>query len=519
MTAAAPPPRYRGLLGLFERTSLRAKLMAVLFLLATVAVVATGVVASAVLRVDLLDRVDATLERYSVLAQPYLTVPGVTPSSPTGAVPGLPAPYTLVVRDAAGDVIRREDAPPERAELLPRLTRITLAQAEADGGRPFTVPDEGGRGPDWRVRVIVLDGRSTLTLAVGLDEVDATVGQLERALFAVGLAVLVVVTGLAYFIVRSGLGPLKQVEATAEAIAAGDLSRRVSDRYGRLTEVGQLAVALNGMLAQLESTIGDREASERAAVASEERMRRFIGDAGHELRTPLTSIRGFAELYRQGAANAPGALPDLMRRIEEEAARMGILVEDLLLLTRLEQARPLRRDPVDLVGVAADAVTAARATHPSRPFELRAPDWTSEDSTVVIGDAARLRQVADNLVRNACVHTPAGTPVTVRVGTITEDARRWAVLEVADCGPGVSVEEAGKVFERFYRTDRSRARATGGSGLGLSIVAALVAAHDGRVTVSSPPEGGAVFRVLLPQDTTPRVRPPRVRSGVADDPE
>jgi two-component system OmpR family sensor kinase len=271
------------------------------------------------------------------------------------------------------------------------------------------------------------------------------------------------------------------------------------------------------MLQRLESEIDHRETAKRAALASEAQMRRFIGDAGHELRTPLTSIRGFAELYRQAVVVDPEATADLMHRIEEEANRMGVLVEDLLLLTRLEQARPLAREPVDLRDIAADAVTAAQAANPTRPFGLLLPDWNADDRPGVIGDAACLRQVVDNLLRNACVHTPAGTVVTVRVATANEHDGRWAVLEVADAGPGLPADEQAKIFERFYRADRSRARATGGSGLGLSIVAALVAAHDGRVTVSSPPGAGAVFRVLLPLDATPRVRRSPVRSPTAED--
>jgi two-component system OmpR family sensor kinase len=284
------------------------------------------------------------------------------------------------------------------------------------------------------------------------------------------------------------------VEATARAIAAGDLSRRVPD-HPRRTEIGQVSAAVNVMLSQIETSVREREGSAAAARTSEERMRRFVTDASHELRTPLTSIRGFAELYRQGAA-APENVPSLIRRIEDEATRMGLLVEDLLLLARLDQQRPLERVPVDLVTVATDAVHAARAADPERLIEVGV--LGDDDPPGVIGDEGRLRQIADNLVGNACTHTPPGTPVRVGVGAETSNGRSWAVLEVADSGPGLSAEESARVFERFYRTDTSRARRTGGTGLGLSIVAALVAAHGGDVSVRSSPGQGATFRVRLP---------------------
>ena len=488
------------------RTPLRVKLMAALLALTTVAVVGTGTAATAVLRSYLVDRVDAQLVRYSHLALPYMTAPANRTSTFVDQ-PHLPTPYYLVTRDPAGKEIRRENAQLDRPESAPQLGETALGDVKVGADQPFTVPALGDGDPGWRVRVIALPaGAGTLTVALSLSDVDTTVSRLVRILVAVGLAVLTLIALLGYAIVRSSLRPLKEVERTAEAIAAGDLSRRVPAGHGPSTEVGRLSGAVNGMLAQIESAFGDREASARSALASEERMRRFITDASHELRTPLTSIRGFAELYRQGAAAAPDRLPDLMpdlmRRIEEEAIRMGLLVEDLLLLARLDQQRPLEREPVDLVAVATDTAQAARAANPSRPIEVRILGQ-ADDPPGVLGDDARLRQIAGNLVQNACIHTPPGTQVTVGVGTVVEGGQTWAVLDVADAGPGLSPEERERVFERFYRTDRSRARSTGGSGLGLSIVAALVAAHDGRVTVTSAPGQGALFRVRLPVDAGP----------------
>ncbi|HET9944754.1 MAG TPA: HAMP domain-containing sensor histidine kinase, partial [Actinomycetes bacterium] len=264
------------------------------------------------------------------------------------------------------------------------------------------------------------------------------------------------------------------------------------------TEVGRLSGAFNGMVDQIEAAFRAREASESAAVASEDRMRRFVADASHELRTPLTSIRGFAELYRQGAVRETAELDRVMRRVEDEASRMGLLVEDLLLLARLDQARPLRKEPVDLLDVVTDAAHDARVLAPDRQVDL---DVRGDQAPVVLGDDARLRQVVTNLVSNALTHTPAGTPVAVTLETAAEpdpETPGRVRVGVHDQGPGLTAEERDRVFERFYRADPSRTRAAGGSGLGLSIVAALVAAHGGQVTVESAPGRGSAFFVDLP---------------------
>jgi two-component system OmpR family sensor kinase len=248
------------------------------------------------------------------------------------------------------------------------------------------------------------------------------------------------------------------------------------------------------MLSQIETAFRAQAASESQARASEERMRRFVADASHELRTPLTSIRGFAELYRQGAVADQADVARVMRRVEEEAARMGLLVEDLLLLARLDQQRPLVQEPVDLLSIAADVVLDARARHPQRSITLIAGE--SPVPPVVLGDDARLRQVATNLVSNAILHTPPEASAAVSLQVEGDDA----VLRVSDTGPGMPPAEAARVFERFYRADASRTRATAqnGSGLGLSIVAALVAAHGGTVEVESRLGVGTTFAVRLP---------------------
>jgi two-component system OmpR family sensor kinase len=309
---------------------------------------------------------------------------------------------------------------------------------------------------------------------------------------------LALLAGAAWWIVRSSLRPLEEVETTAEAIAAGDLTQRVPHRDPR-TEVGRLSTALNTMLGQIEAAFEARRVTEQSARASEERMRRFVADASHELRTPLTSIRGFSELYRQGAVEDDAALARVMRRIEDEATRMGLLVEDLLLLARLDQQRPLEAKPVDLVPLVRDSVLDARAA--SQGHDIRLAVDAVPDSATVIGDELRLRQVMANLIGNAIRHTPAGTVVVVG---LEQDGDEHVVLEVRDDGPGIAEEDVGRVFERFYRADPSRTRVgangstSGGSGLGLSIVSALVAAHGGQVEVESTPGSGATFRVSLP---------------------
>jgi two-component system OmpR family sensor kinase len=246
------------------------------------------------------------------------------------------------------------------------------------------------------------------------------------------------------------------------------------------------------MLGQIEAAFDERR-------ASEERLRRFVGDASHELRTPITSIRGYAELFRRGASTRPDDLARSMSRIEAEAERMGVLVDDLLLLARLDQGRPLERKEVDLVSVVTDAVDAAKTIDRERVL-----DADLDGPVAVIGDAGRLRQVIDNLLENARVHTPAGTPTRV---TLRSDTEGGAVLTVADEGPGMDPEVSAKAFERFYRGDPARARTTGGAGLGLAIVAAIVESHGGSVRVLDT-DVGATIEVRFPHEEALPPPPP-----------
>jgi two-component system OmpR family sensor kinase len=289
---------------------------------------------------------------------------------------------------------------------------------------------------------------------------------------------------------RIGLQPLERMGGTADAIAAGDLSRRVEPADPR-TEVGRLGLALNAMLERIEDAFSKQR-------ASEERLRRFVADASHELRTPLTSVQGYAELFRHGAADDPATLENAMRRIEQESARMSDLVDELSLLARLDQGRPLERERVDLAEMTTAAVDAARVADPERPIDLDA-----SEPAIVVGDPGRVRQIVDNLLTNARTHTPDATPVSVRVRVDGGDA----MLEVEDEGPGIPAEDAARIFERFYRGDPSRSRESGGAGLGLSIVSAVAEAHGGSAAYEPRPGGGSRFVVRIPR--ADRTIPPR----------
>ena len=327
------------------------------------------------------------------------------------------------------------------------------------------------------------DGTGTTVVAVPLSEVDRTLDRLLLVESVVIGGVLLVLGLVGWLLVGLGLRPLDRMGETAGAIAAGDLDRRVSPAEER-TEVGRLGLALNAMLERLERAFGQRE-------ASEQRLRRFIADASHELRTPLAAIRGYAELFRMGAARRPEDTEKAMRRIEEEAARMGVLVDDLLTLARLDEVRERPHAPVDLLALARDAVHDARATDGGRRIALHHDERAD---AIVLGDEDQLRQVLANLVRNALVHTPAGpaVDVTVRAGSGQVE------LEVSDEGPGLPTDEPEALFERFWRAEAGRERGRAGSGLGLAIVAGIIEAHGGKVHAGTAAGGGARFVVTLP---------------------
>ena len=535
MTTASRLDRAQGKLRrLSGRTPIRVKIIVAMLALVIIALAIISTVSLAVFRNYLQDQADTQLTSlYNSTTYGYGThqLPGFGQS-------------VLNIRGQYG--------PPELVELLNSRGQVitptgpfgpgadgpsvptSKAWLTAHAGQRTTVPALSG-SDNWRVitrvfnNAVVSDpvtGASstpqTVILVVGVDlgSVNTTLGWLARIDLLVGVIVLVALAVVGVAIVRASLRPLDDIEQTAQAIAAGDLSRRVPDLDPR-TEVGRLGRSLNRMLSQIETSFQARSRSEAAARRSEERMRQFVADASHELRTPLTAMRGYAEYYRQrggvpeppapqnGTGQLSGAdLDRIMQRVEQESARMGVLVEDMLLLARLDQQRPLERRPVDLLTLAADAVQDARIIAPDRAIDLSVGSATA---FLVLGDEVRLRQVIGNLMSNALSHTPDGTPVTVAILAGPRDPVPSVVLEITDQGPGMPPEQAEHVFERFYRGDQARTRKAGGTGLGLAIVAALVAAHGGSVALRTAPGQGATFRVTLP------LAPEAQRDEPADD--
>ncbi|GAA2846910.1 hypothetical protein GCM10010517_03700 [Streptosporangium fragile] len=353
---------------------------------------------------------------------------------------------------------------------------VALALGVAAGATFGALQDWRGHGS---ARLLALTTPQQLVAAS-----DELTERVAWVMIGSSAAALVCLTLLAAHLIRRGLRPLDRIVETAAAIGEGNLDRRI-EAAPATSEVGRLGHALNQMLAQIEEAFRERE-------ASEDRLRRFVADASHELRTPIASIRGYAELFRRGAATRPEDLAKAMSRIEAEATRMGSLVDEMLLLARLDTGRPLERAPVELTALAADAVADILAIEPLRPLSLE-----YDGPVEVSGDAARIRQVVGNLLANVLSHTPEGTPAVVRIRADGEHA----VIEVADEGPGLTDEQSALVFERFYRADHTHngVRRQAGAGLGLSIVAAVAAAHGGDAAVTSRPGAGATFRVRLPR--------------------
>ena len=388
------------------------------------------------------------------------------------------APGTYAeLRTAAGDVAAvRQDTD---ASVQPLVAEVTPSAGE----RLLTTVAGSDDDSRWRVLAESLgQDAPTVVVAIPLSEVAESLQRLVTIELLAGLALLGVLGLGAWLLLRRGLHPLEEIAGTAGSISAGaDLDTRVphADEH---SEVGQLATAINGMLDDLQGAFREREATEA-------RLRRFLADASHELRTPLTSIRGFAELFRLGADSPDADLPTIMRRIEQESDRMGVLVEDLLTLARLDEHRPVQRGPVDLAVLAADTCTDAAAVDPDRPLALDTPD-----ALVVHGSEDHLRQALANLVTNALRHTPPGTPVEVRAVRDGDTA----VVTVRDHGAGLDPDAIPHLFDRFWQADAARVGV--GTGLGLSIVAAIATEHGGTAEAANHPDGGAVFTLRLPID-------------------
>jgi two-component system OmpR family sensor kinase len=473
--------------------SLRSRLLAALLAVTAVGLLLLGGLTYVGQRSFLLDRLDDQVRRAPPAAAGLLDDRGFSGPDrddgrgrpPPGSAPGsgLPSGTYVERRDADGAV--------SESQVFAYEQDVTADPALPSGlplGRPFTV--DGENGDDKRYRVYAeADRRSpsggVIVVAAPLTEVDATLSRLLALEALVIAGVLLALGFVGWAVVRVGLLPLDRIGHTAGAIAGGDLSHRVEATDPR-TEVGRLGIAFNAMLDRLERAFGRQQ-------ESDDRLRRFLADASHELRTPLASIRGYAELFRVGAASSPDDVAKAMRRIEDEAARMGVLVEDLLLLARLDEIAEAPHTAVDLAALAADAVDDARATAPDRSIALSGPG-AEPSSIVVLGDPHQLRQVLGNLLRNALVHTPAGTPIEVGLDADGSAAR----IAVRDFGPGLPPGDPAELFERFWRAEGGRERGKAGAGLGLAIVAAIVEAHGGRVEAADADGGGAVFTVVLP---------------------
>ena len=469
-----------------QGASLRTRVMAAAALLVAITSLVTAVLSTTLLRSYLLSRSDAQLQDFAKVASRIVQRQQLQPDAHSRPQT-LPTQFLVEVIGANGK-IQVPGGPLGSAKALP----LSAAQLR-DTGTPFTATSAGTAGGSWRVLVQRLSGGGHLVIAYSLGNLNSTVTRLEVADALAGAVAVILLAGIGLPLMRASLAPLARIEAEAEAIAGGDLSRRIDHPAGN-TEVGRLAQALDVMLASIETAYLARADGEGRALRSEERMRRFVADASHELRTPLTSVRGLAEYgMQQGDAATREELLRLMSQITGEADRMSRLVADLLLLARFDTGRPLDRRPADLASLAAEAVQRARVIDPGRPITIEAAD-----PVIVDGDEERLRQVIDNLIGNALRHTPSGSPVAV---TVTGGASH-ADLTVTDHGPGMTEEQASRVFERFYRTDDARTRERGGAGLGLAIAASLAAAHGGEITVDTAPGQGAAFHLRLPQAYT-----------------
>ncbi|HYY03126.1 MAG TPA: HAMP domain-containing sensor histidine kinase [Gaiellaceae bacterium] len=482
-------------------TSLRVRLVLGVIVLAALGLAIADVATYASLRSFLLHRTDSTLEAsHPNVESAALGLRRGEPEAEGGPGPGPagvggPGIDYYQVRTLSGRILQSRAVPQLAQQAIPPPPRLPAkialpSRADAEGDRVayFTVPAESGGGR-YRVRaaIEVRAKNRILLIASSLGGVDGTLHRLVLIELLVTAAVLAALMALGLWVVRLGLRPLRSIEGTAAGIAAGDLTRRVEHADER-TEVGRLGVALNAMLAQIESAFKSREASEQRAWQSEQKLRRFVADASHELRTPLAAVRAYAELFKRGAQRRPEDLARAMDGITRESERMSTLVEDLLLLARLDEGRPLQREPVRVDEVVTEAVETAQTVDPTRRIGLET------EPVVVLGDRERLRQIVDNLLSNARAHTPADTPVQVAVAH--EDSN--AVIRVADEGPGMSADVLERVFERFYRADPTRSRASGGVGLGLSIVAAVAEAHGGSVDAHSEAGRGTTFRIVLP---------------------
>lgn len=475
--------------------SLRNRLILATLGLATIAIAASDFAASNSLRSFLITQADNQLNDVVQTSMLRLDRAGIDPETPTdvddqngfrplrplGAVPTTTA---VTLLDLEGNIIGQIGGEFAKSIDADGFHNLTPAKVTSYGGLPFTIPGSDDE-PDIRAIARLLpSGEGTVVISVALDSVEKTVAGLTGIFLLISIIVLISIGIVARSLIKLTLKPLNQIEETAAAIAEGDLSARLPEVNSR-TEVGRLTGSLNTMLSRIEESFAVR-------AQSEDKLRRFVADASHELRTPLTAIRGFAELHRQGAVVGEEKTKELISRIEKESIRMSSLVEDLLLLARLDQSRELTFDPVDINHLVKEAVASARAAGPDHVITIT----SANDEVFVLGDSMRIHQAVANLLANARTHTPAGTEIAVDILQDESETR----ISVSDNGPGLSEADQVRAFERFFRADPSRVRVGGeGSGLGLAIVDAVMKAHGGRVEVSSKIGDGATFTIIFPQ--------------------
>ena len=478
----SPLSRVRTPLSLW---SLRNRLILASVVLASFAIIASDFAANAALRTYLISQVDDQLINISNTSLNRLDRAGIAPleaddkNSPFKILEplrGVPTATSITLLDVDGNLIGQVGG--ELGGKNFAVTGMKIDEVSQYKNRPFTIDGKDGQ-PDIRALAQMLPtGMGSVIVADSLEKVDKTLSQLRFLFLILGLIALIAIAMAARWIIALGLKPLEAVEDTAEAIASGDLSARLPAAKPD-TEVGRLTTSLNTMLSRIEESF-------TARVESENKLRRFVADASHELRTPLTAIRGFAELHRQGAVVGEDKTKELINRIEKESVRMSSLVEDLLLLARLDQSRELAKEPVDLNTIITEAVASARAAGPNHPIEIN----LEASEIFVLGDSQRIHQVIANLLANARAHTPNGTEISITAMQGVSET----TIAVSDKGPGLSKADQDRIFERFYRADPSRVRNSGeGSGLGLSIVDAVMKAHGGYVSVKSELGKGATF--------------------------
>ena len=475
--------------------SLRNRLILSTLLLAAIAIAASDFVASNSLRTFLIKQADNQLNEVVQTSMLRLDRAGIDTANlsenaneygfrPLRPLEAVPTTTAVTLLDVSGNIVGQIGGEFTNPVDQNEFRKLTPEKVESLKGLPFTIPGDDGE-PDIRAIARPLpSGEGTVVISVALDSVDRTVAGLSGIFLLISTIVLFSIAIVARSLIKLTLKPLNKIEETAAAIAEGDLSARLPQVNSR-TEVGRLTGSLNTMLSRIEESFAVR-------TESESKLRRFVADASHELRTPLTAIRGFAELHRQGAVVGEEKTKELISRIEKESIRMSSLVEDLLLLARLDQSRELTFDPVDINHLVKEAVASAQAAGPG--YEITV--LSQNDEVFVLGDSMRIHQAIANLLANARTHTPVGTKIVV---TINQDELETRI-SVSDNGPGLSEADQQRVFERFFRADPSRVRVGGeGSGLGLAIVDAVMKAHGGSVEVQSKLNEGATFTIVFPQ--------------------